>query len=425
MSSPSWIVPVIILHLPTLKYTMTKERNALMAIYIYIYTSYLYTSTSIFTTFWFRYSFRFILSNFYSHRAHHSILSSHQQWGRYPKAEPAASYHWHGGIPLLGNICPSGSMAHCLTGSPLSHHTKPKKTPSQLYPSLPTGWAHRPHLHVLSPRVANIHRWHFATSSQSKTQWYNKLYQIKMQPLWLQTGSPERASTSEPGHPIAEGFIQSKIAPWLFLWHDYLMVMYTDDWLIFAKDDTTINTLIQNLFKTFSLDYRCSWTRTQMACPLPNLHKRQNPTRDFTLDMYVNADFAGLWHQQHCMLREHVLCPFTYQLYYNILRLPSSLGSSRLTTESKYIALSMATHDLLPIPHSTPSSWNSSAWHIPLHAHYNTSKTTSLAATMIYEEKASCIMLANSEGTKTHHKHIALKWHHFRNQIKQGHIKLI
>ncbi len=53
---------------------------------------------------------------------------------------------------------------------------------------------------------------------------------------------------------LSEGFIQSKIDPCLYLRSDCIMVIYTDDCLIFGKDDTTINELVANLSKTFLLE---------------------------------------------------------------------------------------------------------------------------------------------------------------------------
>jgi hypothetical protein len=62
---------------------------------------------------------------------------------------------------------------------------------------------------------------------------------------------------------------------------------------------------------------------------------------------------------------------------------------------------------------------------LPIGHHYNTTRTPSLSVTMVYEDNAACIVLAHSEGTKMRTKHIALKWHHFRDQTKTGQIKLI
>jgi hypothetical protein len=145
--------------------------------------------------------------------------------------------------------------------------------------------------------------------------------------------------------------------------------------------------------------------------------------------MYVDTDFAGLWHQQHSALCESVLSRTGYIITYCgcpihwVSKLQSEIALS--TTESEYITLSMVTRDLLPLRHLLAEIHQNGIVKIPLQYHFNTTKTTSLAATMIYEDNASCIVLANSEGTKPRTKHIALKWHHFRDQIKQGHIKLI
>jgi hypothetical protein len=44
---------------------------------------------------------------------------------------------------------------------------------------------------------------------------------------------------------------------------------------------------------------------------------------------------------------------------------------------------------------------------------------------MIHEDNAACIVLANSNSTKVQSKHIDLKWHHFKDQIKTGQIKIV
>jgi len=41
---------------------------------------------------------------------------------------------------------------------------------------------------------------------------------------------------------------------------------------------------------------------------------------------------------------------------------------------------------------------------------------------IIYEDNAACIVLAQSDQHKPRTKHISLKWHHFRDQIKTGNI---
>ncbi len=53
---------------------------------------------------------------------------------------------------------------------------------------------------------------------------------------------------------LTEDFKQSKIDPCLFPWHDCIMVIYTDDCLIFSKDDKTIDNLLENLSNTYRLE---------------------------------------------------------------------------------------------------------------------------------------------------------------------------
>jgi len=257
---------------------------------------------------------------------------------------------------------------------------------------------------------------------------------------------------------LAQGFTQSHIDPCLFLRSDCIMVIYTDDCLIFANEDSTIDSLLAELNKTYLLedqgnvqdylgirittddttktitmlqtgliesiisDIGFSSTHNTKTTPVdsvlhsdPTKTPRQelwnyrsvlgklnflaqntrpdlsfavhqcarfctnptalhelalkriirylvltsnrglilHPSKDFRLDMYVDADFAGLWHQQHSAMRECVLSCTGYIITYCncpihwVSKLQTEIALS--TTESEYIALSMATRDLLPL----------------------------------------------------------------------------
>jgi hypothetical protein len=52
---------------------------------------------------------------------------------------------------------------------------------------------------------------------------------------------------------LSRGFVQSKIDPCLFIQQDCILVLYTDDCLLFAKDDDTISDLCQSLSTEFLL----------------------------------------------------------------------------------------------------------------------------------------------------------------------------
>ncbi len=73
--------------------------------------------------------------------------------------------------------------------------------------------------------------------------------------------------------------------------------------------------------------------------------------------MYVDADFSGRWHKEYAKLCDSVLsrtgyvitfcgCPVTWSS-----KLQTEIALS--TTESKYIALSTAARDILPLENST------------------------------------------------------------------------
>ncbi len=153
------------------------------------------------------------------------------------------------------------------------------------------------------------------------------------------------------------------------------------------------------------------------------------PTSNLSLDMYVDADFAGMWHQEHSALRENVLSKTGYIITFCgcpthwVSKLQSEIALS--TKESEYIALSMTTRELLPLRRILHEITHHSMIHANLPDQYNTTRTPTLSATMIYEDNAACIVLAHCESTRMRTKHIAIKWHHFKDQIRHGQIKVV
>ena len=153
------------------------------------------------------------------------------------------------------------------------------------------------------------------------------------------------------------------------------------------------------------------------------------PTQDFRLDMYVDAGFAGMWHQEHSALGESILSRTGYIITYCgcpihwANKLQSKIALS--TTEAEYIALSMATRELLPLRHLLQEIHKHGLVDLPLSENYNVTRTNTFEASQIFEDNASCIILAHSEATKAQTKHIALKWHHFKDQIRNGFNKIV
>jgi hypothetical protein len=149
-----------------------------------------------------------------------------------------------------------------------------------------------------------------------------------------------------------------------------------------------------------------------------------HPNHNFKLDMYVDADFSGMWHREYSELCKCALsrtgCIITYcgcPIHW-ASKLQSEIALS--TMESKYIALSKASRELLPLCCLVTEFHKHGLFSTPLSHPFSTTHTSTLEATTIYEDNASCVVLAHSEGTKVCTKHISLKWHRFKDHIKSG-----
>jgi hypothetical protein len=136
------------------------------------------------------------------------------------------------------------------------------------------------------------------------------------------------------------------------------------------------------------------------------------------LDCYVDADFAGLWTEASSSeptsgksRTGYVIlfanCPVLW-----VSKLQKEVALS--TTEAKYIALSQAMHDL-----------------IPLRAHLSELTTLTcltfhdtITYSTIYEDNKGCVELAKAPRMRPRIKHIALKYHHFRSHVTSDDIKI-
>lgn len=330
---------------------------------------------------------------------------------------------------------------------------------------------------------------------------------------------------------IAHGFKQSAHKPCLYLRQDCIMIVYTDDCLIFAKENTTIDTLIRSLNESYLLEDQGSVsdylgiritkdpTTKQITMTQPGLidsilqdlnlipgshtkdtpamgilhpdrngHPRQDtwnyqsvigklnylaqntrpdlsfavhqctrysnhptalhefavkrighyllltrdkgliltPSHNFRL--YVDADFAGLWHRDYAELRDCALSRTGFIITYCgcpihwASKLRNEIALS--TTESEYIALSMATRELLPLRRLVQELHQYSFMAQPLPDTFSHTKTNHLQTSQIFEDNASCIILAYSDGTKPRTRHLSLKWHHFKDHIRNGNISI-
>jgi hypothetical protein len=149
-----------------------------------------------------------------------------------------------------------------------------------------------------------------------------------------------------------------------------------------------------------------------------------NPDATQSLNMYVDADFAGTWHKEFSHLRDCVLSRTGFVILYHNCpihwgsKLQSEIALS--TTEAEYIALSMAARELIPIRRVLLELLR----HSPL-ATTVPNGTGQLPPSIVYEDNASCIALATKDRHfKPRTKHISLKYHHFKDYIKSGAIAI-
>jgi hypothetical protein len=144
------------------------------------------------------------------------------------------------------------------------------------------------------------------------------------------------------------------------------------------------------------------------------------PTVTGTLDMYMDADFAGTWHKEYAHLRGCVMSRTGFVILYS--GCPIHWGSkvqreiALSTTEAEYITLSTSSHELIPI-------WcilRELTLHSPLR-YLVQHPPGQLPPSTIYEDNASSIALATKDNHhKPHTKHISLKYQHFKGYLKSG-----
>ena len=154
------------------------------------------------------------------------------------------------------------------------------------------------------------------------------------------------------------------------------------------------------------------------------------PTSTLGLDAYVDGDFAGMWHKKQFHLRENVSsrtgfiitfcgCPVSWGS-----KLQSEIALS--STESEYIALSMAAREIIPLRRLVQDINKYSFVSLQQPDQYGTITTPTLEASQVYEDNAACIVLANNGNQfKARTKHISLKWHHFQDQIRNGNLRIV
>jgi hypothetical protein len=139
------------------------------------------------------------------------------------------------------------------------------------------------------------------------------------------------------------------------------------------------------------------------------------PSSEFTIDCYVDADFAGLWGYEHPQdpsvaksRTGFVICISNCPVIWNS-KLQSSIALS--TMESEYNALSSSMRDLLPFRNVVTTVAKSVGMDDEI---LSTFKTT------VHEDNSGCLTLANLEPGRItpRSKHYAVRVHWFRSHLE-------
>jgi hypothetical protein len=142
------------------------------------------------------------------------------------------------------------------------------------------------------------------------------------------------------------------------------------------------------------------------------------PNGTHTIDCYVDADFAGAWTTETSSDPTSVKSRSGYVITYASCPI---LWSSKLqteialsTTEAEYISLSQAMRDLIPL--RTIFQELSKICQIPS-SQINTHST-------VFEDNKGCVDLIAAPTMRPRSRHIAIKYHHFREHVRRGHIRI-
>jgi hypothetical protein len=144
------------------------------------------------------------------------------------------------------------------------------------------------------------------------------------------------------------------------------------------------------------------------------------PSTDLKMDLYADADFAGLWNAEDS---QDPTCVKSRTGYVVTLGGVPVLWGSKLqteitlsSTESEYVALSMAMRQLLPLR----------ALMEEISASLQIERDSESTISTVWEDNNGALILANAPypNMTPRTKHIAVKYHWFREHIKTGEIEV-
>jgi hypothetical protein len=155
------------------------------------------------------------------------------------------------------------------------------------------------------------------------------------------------------------------------------------------------------------------------------------PNGEHRLTTHVDADFCGLFSRDTAHLREASVSRTGYIIEYAgcpiiwLSKLQTEIALS--TCEAEYIALSMSMRSLLPMRtllRELSSTFTPQTPHPTLTRRVGRARSnviTKQLQSYVYEDNQGALEIANQDAKyRPRTKHIAIKWHHFRDQVRSG-----
>lgn len=145
-----------------------------------------------------------------------------------------------------------------------------------------------------------------------------------------------------------------------------------------------------------------------------------SPTGDLNLELYVDADFAGLYGRDPERSSSSVRSRTGYIVFFGgiplVWRSFLQTEISLSTLESEYSSLSHAIRTLIPI--------RSLVLELAANLQVPESISTSISST-VFEDNNGALLLANNQRITSRTRYFQVKWHFFWEYVKRGDVKVV
>ena len=142
------------------------------------------------------------------------------------------------------------------------------------------------------------------------------------------------------------------------------------------------------------------------------------PNKMKVIQCYADADFAGGFHKDISEDPSTIISQTGYTIKYTdhpilwVSKLQNNIVLS--STESEYVALSMAMRDVIPLINLVEE----------VRAFLPIETTPPMIKCKVFEDNQSCIKVAKAQALTLRMKHIAVRYHYFRSMVENRKVEI-